>query len=367
MKKSNLIGDPTRYKINLFNLQNQTQKFWCFLSAPKSNIDSTVYANSNTAINVSTYTGSQKASFTVPLQYKVEVGATNKAVGLNTLIESSDTHDSDLEVEWKASYYQKKDDKTPPTLALSGQTAPAGQLAIVTNSYNKNDEPLNKWYGNMSFGIETETGFIGVSWSPNPTFTYKLEPIVNFYVAVGDYSQNKLANITAISSTSANITQKSFDGNYECTVIYQPDGSWVVKPGYAPPASLNLLSTMVSAHAELISAHKNLVELVNFSNSANINSSSGEKAERESTGIKLNNKGNKKNQVDDEFEFITGSITVGVAIAAGFAYMFASSITLNITRTSADGLTIDFNYNGQAGQQAILDAFAAGQRIFFGS
>lgn len=375
MKKSNLIGEPTRYKINLFNLQAKTQKFWCFLNKPISTPTPEVYANSNASINISTYTGTQKASFTVPLQYKLEVGASNKAVKLKTLIESSDTHDTQLGVGWNANYTQQKNNNVPPVLKTSGQSAPAGQLAVVTNEYDKDKEALNNWYGNMTFGIETDNGFIGVSWSPDPGTTYEIEPIIGFYVAIGNYSQNELASIAAVSTKAATLTQDSFDAYYQCTVIYQTDGSWVVKKGYSPPTPTSLLANMVNAHTELISAHKNLVEMVQASYTVDDSDSSQNLSlspsptieERESTGIELYGKSHKKNRVDSDFEFITGSITVGVAIAAGFAYMFASSIKLTITSTSADGLTIDFKYDGEAGKQAILDAFAAGQSIFFGS
>lgn len=251
---------PTEYKINLYNLEGSAQKMWCFLSEPESNVSAEVYANSNSFLTVPTYSGSQQNSFTIPLQYSVQVGASNNAVGLDIQIRSSVTENTDLGVEWLANYTQESGEKIPPTLTQGG-TAPSNELAITTNSYNKSEEPLNSWYGSMTYGVETAEGFIGLTWSPDPARTYEIKPKVTFYVAIGSFQSNTLADINAISSTSAEITENAFDGNNECTVTRNPDGTWSVAPGNVRPTNFTEL-LLLNSHLSLVAAHKELVDLI---------------------------------------------------------------------------------------------------------
>lgn len=253
---------PTEYKINLYNSEGSAQRMWCFLSEPESDISAEVYANSDSSLTVPTFTGSEQNSFTIPLQYSVQVGASNNAIGLDIQIDSSVTKNTDLGVEWFAAYTQDKEENIPPTLEKVS-TAPDNQLAITTNEYDKSAESLNSWYGNMTYGVESAQGFIGVTWSPDPAKTYEIKPKVTFYVSIGSYQSNTLADINSIASSAAVITEDDFDGNNECTVTRNVDGSWSVMPGNVSPDDLSSSELLLlNSHLSLVTAHKELVKLV---------------------------------------------------------------------------------------------------------
>lgn len=255
---------PTEYKINLVNLTSTSQLMWCFLSEPESTISEEVYANSNTNLNVPPSTGKEQNSFTIPLQYSVQAGASNNAVGLNIQITSSVTESTDLGVGWLASYTQDSVN-TPPTLETMDATLD-DELAITTNIYEKEDEPINSWYGSMTYGVQSSDGFIGITWSPTPATTYQIKPKVTFYVAIGDFSTNTLADINTISSSAAVVTEADFDRNNECTVTRNSDGSWVIEPGNTTPTSLSAELILLNSHLNLSSAHNELVKLVSREN-----------------------------------------------------------------------------------------------------
>lgn len=350
----------TEYKINLVNMLSDTKTFWCFLSKPESEISPNVYANSDTFLSVPEFTGSQKNAFTIPLQYSVQVGATNKAVGLNTLIESSDTHNTDLGIEWEATYTQEKGKRIGPSLAKTG-TTPANQLAMVTNAYDKSAEKLNQWYGNMTYGVKSKNGFIGLTWSPDASTTYEILPKVTFYIATGSFIPNELADINKISTQSAVVTEKDFDGNNECTVTLNKEAKWVVTPG-SPPEGINvLLPHLVEAHLNLTTSHSALIDMVSANPVVAQNTCGC--TEAESLGITFD-KLPKKAAVNG---YITGTITILGAIGFGFAYMFASGVSLNVTnRETRDGKTeFSFSYKGELGAKAIENLFDKGSIVNF--
>ena len=86
----------TEYKIYIVNASGNGQLFWAFLSEPVVSNAPNVFANSNTNLYIPG--GSTNLnSFTIPVQYVIGAGASNNAVGLNTVIESSATRNTELE------------------------------------------------------------------------------------------------------------------------------------------------------------------------------------------------------------------------------------------------------------------------------
>ena len=377
----------TNYKINLINLMTEPQKMWAFLDKPDANITSEIFANSETYLTVPVYTGTQRNSFTIPLQYVVKVGATNRAVGLETLILSQDADNTDLLEQWMVKYFLEQGERQGPTLGKISQDPPpaSGTVEVTTNNYVKANEPLYKWWGNMTWGVESQNGFLGVTWSPQPGKKYGIKPKVKFYIATGEFKSNVLADINVVSAKSAVITEASFDGNQECTVTMGKDGRWSVTPGGPDVVEAfirgemamraTLTGQLIEAHSHLCSAHDRLIAMVMQTTGYTIIGSGGSPAApqlgkgpeaRESKGIKLKDTSASECDGDgDPMVLITGTITIATAIAAGFLYMWSAGIKLRVKYTSTDGLNVDFSYSGTESSQAVLDAFASGKEIVF--
>ncbi|WP_231737977.1 hypothetical protein [Myroides odoratus] len=223
----------TNYKIYLVNKGSSTKNFWCFLQKPEGVPTSDVYANSDAMLSVvPNYDG--KNWFTIPLQYKVGAGATNQAVGLNVKIDSSVIKDAQLEQLWNAEYATAPP-KQGPNLSISqGEKSPANTIGIKSNKFNQVQNENEKWYSNMSFGIESANGFMGVTWAPSPNDKSTVTPKFAFYIATGDFTSNSLADIATISNEAAKIELSSFK-SLEVTVTLTEKGEWLVEPG-APKA-----------------------------------------------------------------------------------------------------------------------------------
>ena len=361
---------PTTYKINLVNKQAATKKFWCFLNAPQISNQPTVFANSNTFLSLPKTLPGSSASFDIPLQYSVQAGASNKAVGLNTKISSSVTQNTNLGVSWLAAYSQNGNN-LPPTLKndTTPPAPPTNGLVIKTNVYDKSKEPLDNWYGNLTFGVKTSHGFIGLTWSPDPSTAYITMPNVSFYVTTGKYQTNTLANISAIALNAAHLTASDFDGNLECTVTLNADGTWSKNAG-KPALVDSVLDSLVESHLMLSTAHLKIADLVHstvdIAEPQLIASPAIKEASRQSTGVNI-----KQSQVSDDngetsdFNLVTGSVTLATALGVGFTTMVAAGIVLNITHRSSNGLTFDFSYNGTEAMDNIIRAFQAGADIIF--
>lgn len=360
---------PTTYTIHLKNMQKKDNTFWCFLDLPVSEIAPEVYANSSANLTVSKYKKGQDDSFSIPLQYVIKAGASNQAVELNTRIQSSIVQDTDLGKAWHDNYNHPN--KGPSLYLADDKPTPANnEVDIWTNNFDKDKEPLKNWYSNLTFGVQSQNGFMGVTWSPDPSQRYRIEPKVQFYVATGSYESNQLADITAISATSASIDEDSFDGNNECTVTLKSDGNWIVEPGNTNVTELEsdpgILSELVKANVELATAHAALVAMYNSGQTVTgVHAHLASDEYVKSTGIKLRNNITLSEDDMEANVIITGTITVATAISAAFLYMIASGITLRITRRAATGLEFDFSYSGSQGAEAVRNAFAAGQLIDF--
>jgi hypothetical protein len=226
------LESTTNYKIYLVNKGSNAQNFWCFLQEPEGVPTSDIFANSNTMLSVvPNYPGTN--TFTVPLQYKVAAGASNEAVGLNVKIDSAVMQNANLEQLWDADYVTVEGNQGPqgPGLTLNPSTvSPSGTIGIKSNDFNQSQNENEKWFSNMSFGLESASGFLGVTWSPSPSVTSTITPKFAFYIATGSFTSNSLVDMTTICNESQTVELSDFL-NLEATVTLSATGTWSVTPG----------------------------------------------------------------------------------------------------------------------------------------
>lgn len=219
----------TNYKIYLVNEGATDKNFWCFLEKPEGVLGKKVYANSNAMLNVlPNYPGVNK--FTIPISYQIGVGASNEAVGLNIKIDSNIMEEVKLTDLYHAKYATAPPKRGPVLTLDQQQSSPANTIKIKSNNFDRVKNENNGWYSNMSFGIKTANGFIGVTWAPSPNEDSTITPKFAFYIATGNYTSNGLADITTISDTSAKVTLDQFK-NLEATVTLNSKGDFIVTPG----------------------------------------------------------------------------------------------------------------------------------------
>jgi hypothetical protein len=331
------------YTIYLVNKSADTQQFWCFLEAPNElKSDPDVFANSNASLAVKP--GARTLNrFVIPTQFVVGAGAANRPVGLGIRIVSSVTENSNLTDKWDAKYANVPPNMGPE-LDLSGSKSPANTIGISSNAFNKVSNENNGWFSNQSFGIETDAGFIGMTWSPKPQQTRTLTPKLTFYVAVGSYGSNSLASWTEVSDGSATVTAP---GNFqfnECTVTYNPDGSWVVTKG--KPSLLLSANTQLAAMSLLQGGSAGSDTQIDILDSVHWDSALSA-------------------AVGDTY--LTGTIAVSTALAAGFTYFVLAGVTFVLTNRTQNGETrFHFSYRGDWSARAVKDLFQAGATLLFG-
>ncbi len=237
-----------KYTIYLVNTGADPQLFWCFLERPQELAsDPEVFANSSAFLQVKpNYQGLNR--FVIPVQYVVGAGANNQAVGLNVLVTSDITQNAKLTDMWDATYFDVPPPQGPDLRAGKSKVGP-NQVAIKSNAFNKVKNEANNWFANQSFGIVTAAGFMGMTWSPKPAQTRTLTPKLAFYVAVGDFGSNSLADWTTISNESE-VVQVPNDFEYnECTVTYDASGNWSKTPG--KPSRMLIAAEEMKAMATL--------------------------------------------------------------------------------------------------------------------
>ncbi|KGJ93766.1 hypothetical protein [Colwellia psychrerythraea] len=219
----------TEYKIYLVNESASTKNMWCFLTKPEGLTGPNVFANSSSSLSVTpNYAGTNL--FTVPLQYSLQAGASNEAVGLDIRIDSTISVNADLKKKYQADYVTAPPKQGPNLTLDQTGSSPAKTMAFKTNGFNKVQNEDNQWFSSATFGIETGNGFMGVTWSPDPNDTKTITPKFEFYIATGSFESNKLADFNTISNDSAIIPLSMFK-NLEATVTLTETGSWVVTAG----------------------------------------------------------------------------------------------------------------------------------------
>jgi len=356
----------TQYTIHLVNQSASTQIFWCFLERPEELASNpNVFANSSTSLAV----GSNQPgvnTFTIPVQYVVGAGASNNAVGLNIKIDSSITNNANLTDTWQATYATVPPNMGP-TMKTIGTPSPTNTIAIMSNGFNQATNEANGWFSNMSFGIQTNQGFIGMTWSPSPQQTTTLTPKLKFYVAVGSYGDNTLADWTTVSNSSAEI---SVPGDFQynaTTVTYTPTGGWTVTPG-APPApspARNSIGSLIQSHQLMSKAHADLVSLAGLgSNNPPILT---DLQQDKVVKVVWHNSNLDDSKLRAGSIRLSGTLTVATALVAAFTYFVLSGVTFSINGSTAGATTFNFTYSGPLSAQAVQALFAAGSNITLGS
>ena len=370
----NNVSDPDNYTIYLVNKSANTQVYWCFLEPPKGLNDSGVFANSSTSLAVTpNYPGVN--TFTIPVQYVLAAGASNHAVGLNIKIDSSITNDVNLKDVWEAEYATVPPNQGPNMT----RTSTSSDDSTITYNSNKFDQVKNEnasWFSSMTFGIQTNQGFIGMTWAPAPNSQRVITPKLNFYVATGKYGSNELADFTDISRTSAQIPLSKFE-RLKATVTLEADGSWTVTPG--APKSMNKsgeqVDSLIQSHYYLSKAQSELVDMARASDYLSGEYSALEQLKDYQDMMALA-KHEQKDRVQsvkwdkspDNCEdvadvVITGTLTVGTALTAAFTGFILAGVRFRINRSEAGVTSFHFSYSGTRSASAIKSLFEAGSSL----
>jgi len=354
---------PAEYTIYLVNESSSRQTFWCFLEPPQELAsDTAVFANSSAYLAVGSFQPG-KHKFTIPVQYVVGAGATTEAVGLGVKISSIVINDANVTDTWEADYATVPPPQGPTMQKLS-TPSPANTIAIKSNGFNQAENEANGWFSNMSFGIQTKQGFIGMTWSPNPRKTRTLTPKLKFYVAVGSYDSNDLANWTDISNDSSEAISvpSSFQLN-KTTVTYTSTGGWIVTPG-EPPATSDYIGSLIQSHLFISKAHADLVALAQLSPSYLTLLSSSSKPQKDTVEtVTWNASSSYYSDADTELTFLAGTITVTTALVAAFSVFVFSGMTFNIQGDAAGRISFNFTYTGDRSAQVVRDLLVAGANI----
>ncbi|NML04197.1 hypothetical protein [Sphingomonas sp. G-3-2-10] len=217
------------YTLYLVNRSATVQNFWCFLAPPQELAnDPGVFASSSVCLAVPPNDPGVN-SLVIPVQYVVGAGASNEAVGLGAVINSSVTQYADVSQVWQAAYADAPPNMGP-SLYVTQDPTPPNTIAIAANAFDQAQNENNAWFGNMSFGIQTEAGFMGMSWSPYPNQVRTITPNLSFFVATGDFDSNMLTDWTQLQYGA----QLSVSQNFSlgaCTVTCTDTGQWNVTPG----------------------------------------------------------------------------------------------------------------------------------------
>jgi hypothetical protein len=370
----------TEYIIYLVNNSTTTKRFWCFLAPPEELAgDPAVFANSSTWLSVDPDAEGEN-TFTVPAQFSVGAGASNNAVGLNIKINSNITKNADLQQLWEANYSPPR---KGPTLRLAG-ASPANTIAIQSNDFDQRENEDAGWYSNMSFGIQTDQGFVGMTWSPSPQETRTLTPKLAFYIATGTYGENSLANWSDVSNKSAMVTVPKDFKERQVTVTLTSNGGWAVTPGKPAPRALSgrslsgmaIASSLVQSHNLLSVAHADLVELVRGRRDAHAVGQSlprlleaglsADKDQRDKVTKVDWSKKFSRDPLDATNTYLTGTLTVATALVAGFAVFMLAGIEFSVLSGGAGATSISFSYSGSQSAEHIKSLLVAGAEIVFG-
>ncbi|EKN3724728.1 TPA: hypothetical protein ACPZRY_002565 [Yersinia enterocolitica] len=224
---SQLQGDL--YTIYIVSESANTETFWLFLDKPdKLAVGSTIYANS--AANLTIASGSSpEATFGIPIQYKLGAKSSNKAVGLNVKVATSQLKDVNIQDVWKATFYDGPEHQAPDLDKADG-VANKDEINYTDNSFNPDRVIQNSWYPSQTFGIQTENGFVGMTWEARPAKTVAIAPKLTFFVTTGEYSSNQLADYSTVSNSAQIVNLSDFSG-FAVTVTYTKDGKWNIKKG----------------------------------------------------------------------------------------------------------------------------------------
>lgn len=341
------------YTIYLVNQGVSKKVFWCFLERPQELVGNPgVFANSSASLAVRPNTpGINK--FVIPAQYIVGAGASNNAVGLGVQVISSITADANLQDTWNALYATVPPNEGPD-LQKSTTKSPANTLAIVTNKFDRANNEKNNWFSNQSFGVETDSGFMGMSWAPDPQDTTTLTPKLSFYISTGSFGSNTLADWTTVSNDAARISTPNDFLRNECTVTLTSSGDWVVTPG--KPSALMLANEVDFASAENILSLMGAVALSK-------DLAAGDKAVDKLVSVKWDETADGFAAVGETF--LTGTVTIATALGVSFAMFVLGGVNFDVTSNTQGQTRVRFSYRGNQSVEAIKSLFQAGRDLLF--
>ena len=346
-----------KYTIYVVNQSSATQTFWCFLSEPQGlTDDSGVFANSAASIAVQpNYQG--LVSFVIPVQYVVGAGASNQAVGLNVEVISAISANANLGDVWQAVYAVTVPPNMGPDLTGPAQGAPAKSIEIVTNAFDRPGNEAAGWFSNQSFGILTEAGFMGMTWSPSPSIKRTITPKLSFYVAVGDFGSNSLADWNDVSVASQVATVPNDFSTNKATITYSPTGTWSIKPG--APSLSDLLSVATAGRDVATSSDDDLVLAALTYLSLNQDQTDEVLSVAWDAGTSTRSAG--------QDNHLSGTLTVKEALGAAFGLFLIAGVKFTIKGSSKGATAFKFSYTGPLGAKSVKALFTAGARIFLGS
>jgi len=359
-----MSNGPTNYSIYIINKGATTQTFWSFLQEPDAlPSDPEVFANSSASLAVAPNYGGQN-KFVIPLQYSVGAGASNKAVGLNTKIVSEISADTALGQTWLAAYMNAPP-KQGPDLTESSGTVPATAIQLNSNPFNKVSNEDQQWYSNMSFGIQTEDGYMGMTWSPSPNDKRTITPKFEFYITTGSFGANQLADWTDVNRNACNIALSDFS-QLAVTVTLEQDGTWTKTPG-APTQQMleGSIDELIASHRYLSEAHARLVEVATegqVDGGLSLLSPPGNSQEEFVTSVEFDEAAAASYGANQCV--LSGTLTVGTALSAAFAVFFLNGVEFEAT-TEAGSNRVSFRYSGEGSAGAIINMLKAGARLFF--
>ncbi|MEH2461296.1 hypothetical protein [Nostoc sp.] len=218
----------TTYTFNLRNLEQDPVTMWLFLAAPAfSEKPENVYQNSSTFLSVPSYNPNKSQIFKANVQYLLQTAQQSVPVKVGNQVISTAKQEADLNTGYIATYDSKKGGS--PDIATGSTKRPpkATDMVVETNKFT----PVQDYYNALTFGVITNDGMTGVTWVPRPNLDYAITPTLTFYIAVGSYEANKLAQIDATSVENA-VIKSGYGGNFDqfnnTWVTYNTDGTWTV-------------------------------------------------------------------------------------------------------------------------------------------
>lgn len=224
-----LQANADELTIHVVSDSSTKETFWCFLAKPEQlDTGNEIYANSNARLTIAGGS-SPEASFTIPVQFSLAAKSVNRPIGLGVKVSTRQSENVELEESWKATFYTS-DEHQAPDLVEIGDPASENTINYASSPFSPDNVIKNDWYPTQSYGMKTAAGFVGLTWDARPNKTVKIEPLVEFYITVAEYSAGTLANLTTVSTDAAKVKLKDFRGG-AVTVTYTSTGEWVVTPG----------------------------------------------------------------------------------------------------------------------------------------
>ncbi|MDF7775232.1 hypothetical protein P1X14_08240 [Sphingomonas sp. AOB5] len=221
----------TQYTIYLVNQSGTTWDFALFFAMPPELAGHPyVYGNSSVWMPVKpNYDG--LLGFGIAESYVVAPDAGNQSVLEGSTIAPIVFVPTNLSQAWRATYFYLRPPVGPGLTALS-TAVPPGSVSITTDICDPPARGNEDLCPSMSFGLDFELGFTGVTWLPVAGETVTITPKMDFLVvAMGRFESNQLTPLAELAQSSAAVSVPDSFAEGACTVTLLPDGTWSVVPG----------------------------------------------------------------------------------------------------------------------------------------